>query len=104
MHIIGKVATKSALMNQKFIYKKNLERMIKICEEIGGLGVIVTHSGTCLGILLSTEDVNYDTKLLEAKKELYKIADDVFVYYSWSDQAEYTNFYSGFEGKEDKIL
>ncbi|MTI47960.1 MAG: kinase [Firmicutes bacterium] len=93
---IGRIATKSALMNQRFIYKKNLHKLIEICEEVDGLGVIVTHSGTCLGILLSTEDVNFDTKLFKVKNKLYTITDDVFVYHSWRGKLENMDFQSKF--------
>lgn len=55
---IGEVATRSALLNQKFNFKKELDAIIKFSSEIGALGVINTHSGTCLGLLIdsSTED------------------------------------------------
>jgi len=50
---IGKVATESAKLNQKHNFKTHLDRIIQISEEKQAFGVINTHSGTCLGILVT---------------------------------------------------
>lgn len=49
---VGRVATACARMNQILRRKRALEPMVRICEEVGGLGVAVAHSGTMLGVLL----------------------------------------------------
>ena len=59
---LGKVSTQSALLNQHYLPKKNLQRVIAICEEIGGLGVVITHSGSYLGILLAQQDPAFREK------------------------------------------
>ncbi|MFE0098722.1 kinase [Streptomyces sp. NPDC059009] len=56
---VGRVATRSALMNQRLRHKRTLEPMREICREVGGLGVAVGHSGTTLGILLDLADPAY---------------------------------------------
>lgn len=53
---VGRVATRSALMNQRLRYKALLEPMRQICREVGGLGVAVGHSGTTLGVLVDATD------------------------------------------------
>ena len=52
---IGFIATQSALINQRFNNKKNLIHSIGILSEIDALGIITTHSGTCIGIILNPE-------------------------------------------------
>lgn len=70
---IGKIATQSALLNQRFNLKPDLDETIKIAEHIGAYGVINTHSGTCLGILIDparcdiSEAVNLTRKLFPRK-------------------------------------
>lgn len=53
---VGRIATRSALMNQPLRHKWSLDRMREICREVGGLGIAVGHSGTTLGVLLDATD------------------------------------------------
>ncbi|MET7362337.1 kinase [Streptomyces sp. NPDC005562] len=53
---VGRIATRSALMNQRLRHKALLEPMREICREVGGLGVAVGHSGTTLGVLVDVTD------------------------------------------------
>lgn len=82
LQTIGEVATRSAILNQKLRPKKYLDQVISICEEIGGLGVAVAHSGTYIGILLSNHDEEYSLKFEQAKQRLNEISSDVYVYQS----------------------
>ncbi|WP_367045804.1 kinase [Streptomyces sp. Je 1-332] len=63
---VGRVATRSAQMNQLLRHKWTLDPMREICREVGGLGVVVAHSGTALGILLDTEDPSYTQRVSAA--------------------------------------
>lgn len=65
---LGRVATGSALMNQRLRPKRCLQQMIAACQEIGGLGVVAAHSGTVLGILLSDDDPRYIDRLAAARR------------------------------------
>ncbi|MCZ7476245.1 MULTISPECIES: GHMP family kinase ATP-binding protein [unclassified Micromonospora] len=60
---IGRVATRSAEMNQRLHPKKTLPAMVSLCEAADGLGVVVAHSGTAVGILLSPDQPDYDERL-----------------------------------------
>ena len=82
---IGDVTTRSAILNQKLKPKKFLEEVIHIQKEIDAAGVAVTHSGTCLGILLSISDPKYFNKLLVAVDRLKKLTNHVEIYHSWND-------------------
>ncbi|MEV0255772.1 kinase [Streptomyces sp. NPDC050732] len=63
---VGRIATRSALMNQPLRHKASLEPMREICREVGGLGVAVGHSGTTLGVLLDATDPAYTRRVTAA--------------------------------------
>ncbi|MEV0276926.1 kinase [Streptomyces sp. NPDC050610] len=77
---VGAVATRSARMNQALRHKKSLDAMIAVCEEMGGLGVVVGHSGTTLGILLDTADPACVGRLAAAAQACEELAGNVTVY------------------------
>lgn len=74
---IGEVTTRSAILHQNVSPKRTLNQMIDINNEINGLGVVVAHSGTYIGILISQNDEEYYTKLGMAKKLISKLSDHV---------------------------
>lgn len=80
---IGQISTRSAQMNQKLLAKRTLSKIIDINQEVEALGVIVTHSGTCIGLLLSSLCPDYQNKLQKAITLLSEIDREVNVYYSW---------------------
>ena len=53
---VGRVATRSAELNQARCHKRHLDRMTEICRDVGGLGIVVAHSGTMVGIAFSGTD------------------------------------------------
>ncbi|MEV6808885.1 kinase [Streptomyces sp. NPDC051132] len=77
---VGAVATRSALMNQVLRPKRTLEVMTGICRQVGGLGVVVGHSGTCLGVLLDTSDPSYPRRLVEAASACSEHVGNVTIY------------------------
>lgn len=77
---VGRVATRSALMNQRLRYKRSLEPMLEICREVGGLGVAVGHSGTTLGVLLDSRDPSCTRRATEAARACGELAGNVAVY------------------------
>ncbi|MFE2358450.1 kinase [Streptomyces parvulus] len=77
---VGAVATASARMNQVLRHKWSLEPMIAICREVGGLGVVVGHSGTTLGILLDTSAPDCHGRLTAAAQACQELAGNVTVY------------------------
>nr|WP_306335181.1 kinase [Streptomyces sp. KL118A] len=74
---VGRIATRSALMNQSLRHKRSLEPMRAICREVGGLGVAVGHSGTTLGILLDATDPAYTRRVTAAAQACGELADGV---------------------------
>ncbi|WP_367042234.1 kinase [Streptomyces sp. Je 1-332] len=77
---VGAVATASARMNQVLRHKRSLEPMIDICREVGGLGVVVGHSGTTLGVLLDTAAPDCHNQLAAAAQACQELAGNVTVY------------------------
>lgn len=49
--LLGRVATASARINQRFLPKPDLERLVELCLAHGGCGVQVAHSGTVAGLI-----------------------------------------------------
>ncbi|MGP3924203.1 GHMP family kinase ATP-binding protein [Streptomyces sp. 8N616] len=77
---VGEIATRSAVMNQVLRHKQLLEPMIGICADVGGLGVVVGHSGTTLGILLDTSFPAYAGRLADAAQACEQLAGNVTMY------------------------
>jgi uncharacterized protein involved in propanediol utilization len=48
---LGRVATASTLISQRFLPKPALEFLLSLCRRHGGCGVQVAHSGTVAGII-----------------------------------------------------
>lgn len=49
--LLGKVATASALINQRYLPKPLLDQLLDLCRSTGGSGVQVAHSGTVAGLI-----------------------------------------------------
>lgn len=83
LRTIGQVATRSSVMNQKLRPKATLPALLELAEEIDALGIIVAHSGTCIGLLLSPQDPQFERQMQTACERLLQVADEVTVYESW---------------------
>lgn len=57
---IGEGATTSAILNQRILFKQELDDLIKISKELNAFGVCVAHSGTVIGILLPIDFTEID--------------------------------------------
>ncbi|MEU6124005.1 kinase [Streptomyces sp. NPDC047123] len=77
---VGRVATRSALMNQPLRHKRALEPLRAVCREVGGLGVAVGHSGTTLGVLLDATDPAYTRRATDAAQACAELGGGVAVY------------------------
>lgn len=53
---IGAIATRSARLNQRFLYKSNLDRLAALGQAHGALGIQVAHSGTAMGLIFRPLD------------------------------------------------
>ena len=75
---LGRVTTRSAILNQKRSPKRYLDRMIEISKEVQALGVVVTHSGPCLGLIFPGEPT-YQKRIDRAIAALSSFSENVFV-------------------------
>jgi uncharacterized protein involved in propanediol utilization len=69
-------------MNQARCPKRYLDRMRHVCLQVGGLGVVVAHSGTVLGILISKNDPHYAGKVADAKTACQELTGAVSIDYT----------------------
>lgn len=67
---VGRITTRSAQLHQRRLPKRRLEDVLAVSAEIGGLGVGVTHSGTCLGILLDRADGQHRRRVERGRRLL----------------------------------
>lgn len=55
-NIIGEAAIRSGKINQRYLFKPELEEIISIADQNNAYGVCVAHSGTVVGLLLNHEE------------------------------------------------
>lgn len=67
---VGDVATRSAVLNQEVLPKEYLELFLDLRARHDALGVVATHSGTCLGLLLDPGSPQFPEVLPELVDEL----------------------------------
>ncbi|RRN69527.1 kinase [Peribacillus simplex] len=88
INLLGDVTTRSAELNQLLRPKVNLEKMKIIKETIGGAGIVTAHSGTYIGIIISKEDPEYQTKINNGLEELKGQGFDVDIFHSYEEHSE----------------
>ncbi|MGO8960325.1 MAG: GHMP kinase [Streptosporangiaceae bacterium] len=52
--LLGRLATASARINQRFLPKPALETLLELCLRLGGSGIQVAHSGTVAGLIFDS--------------------------------------------------
>lgn len=67
---VGDVATRSSILNQHVLPKEHLELFLDLRARYDVLGVVATHSGTCLGLLLDPGSPRHPEVLPELVGEL----------------------------------
>lgn len=48
---IAKIATRSAIINQRKFPKQHFDRLMSVCSSVGASGVCISHSGTVAGLI-----------------------------------------------------
>ncbi|NEQ52358.1 MAG: hypothetical protein F6K11_19825 [Leptolyngbya sp. SIO3F4] len=69
--LIGKVASASARINQKYLKKAELSKYESLVQDVGALGLQIAHSGTVVGIILDPCESNLKQKVKRIKSILY---------------------------------
>ncbi|MFF2378428.1 lyase family protein [Streptomyces xiamenensis] len=83
---VGRITTRSAELNERRRPRRGLAEIREICREIGGLGLVVAHSGTMLGVLLDEDDPELSRKTAWARKACAELGGEVSVYRSLPSQ------------------
>jgi len=68
--LLGRVATASARINQRYLPKPQLELLVRLCEQFGGCGVQVAHSGTVAGLIFDAQAEAVSERLARCAEEL----------------------------------
>lgn len=53
---VGRIATRSAVLNARLRPRRGFDELSHACADVGGFGLVLAHSGTMLGVLLSADD------------------------------------------------
>jgi uncharacterized protein involved in propanediol utilization len=85
---IGRIATRSAELNQQLLPKRTLAAARAAAEEIGAIGVVVAHSGPMLGLLIADDDPAHGPKCAAAREACLEIAGNASVHRALSLRAE----------------
>ncbi|HET9317302.1 MAG TPA: hypothetical protein VFQ51_17050 [Vicinamibacteria bacterium] len=71
--LCGRVATASARINQRYLPKPHFNRLEKLVESVGAVGLQVAHSGTVVGLLFEPADVAKEDRIGEARAALAEL-------------------------------
>ncbi|WP_216907564.1 GHMP family kinase ATP-binding protein [Nocardia noduli] len=80
---IGAISTHSAVKNSVLRERPHLEAVADQTRRLGALGVVIAHSGTTTGILLSDADPDHDLKLVRAQEICEGFATSISVHRTW---------------------
>lgn len=71
--LVGRVASTSARINQRYLPKPHFDRLEQLVEDAGALGLQVAHSGTVAGLLFDPADTATPEKIDYARKRLAEL-------------------------------
>jgi uncharacterized protein involved in propanediol utilization len=77
---VGEISTRSAILNQHILPKNHLDLLLDMRRRYKTLGVVATHSGTQLGLLLDPDSSNHSQSLPAIFNELSQYCPDVRVH------------------------
>ncbi|GAV38948.1 GHMP family kinase ATP-binding protein [Streptomyces acidiscabies] len=82
LETVGRVSTRSARKNTKLVARDCFDDLLRICHEVEGLGLVLAHSGTNLGILLRDDVPDHTDRLAHAQKSCEALPGSVSLYRS----------------------
>jgi uncharacterized protein involved in propanediol utilization len=68
--LIGKVASRSAALNQQHLPKPHFDAIMKISDEVGAAGLQIAHSGNRIGLIFDARHAEIFQRLTEARSLL----------------------------------
>ena len=81
---IGEVSTRSATLNQAFSKKQYFEPLLDLCARVGALGLVVAHSGTCIGLLLDPANPRFHEQKKASLEYLAHLPGETVMYQTWT--------------------
>ncbi|MCC2278221.1 kinase [Streptomyces sp. ET3-23] len=82
LRTVGAVATRSAGLNARLRPRGGFAELHALCREVDGLGLVLAHSGTMLGILLEAADPALDSKTQHVRAACTALGGEVSVHRS----------------------
>lgn len=79
LSLLGQVCTRGALLNQSRNPKRQFDHVLNIAKNNDALGVVVSHSGTMIGVMLSHYDTHFEHKEACIKAELAQVGEPLVV-------------------------
>jgi uncharacterized protein involved in propanediol utilization len=73
VELLGEVSTQSALINQKYCPKEDLNKILEIMKKTAAVGLQVAHSGTLVGLIWKNNMPGLQEKIEKAKDQLKQI-------------------------------
>lgn len=64
--LVGYVATASSRINQRYLPKPEFDRLLLLADACGAVGVQVAHSGSVVGVLFNSDDVEVESRVEKA--------------------------------------
>jgi uncharacterized protein involved in propanediol utilization len=71
--LLGRVATASARINQRFLPKPKLEPLLRLCLEHDGCGIQVAHSGTVAGLIFDPHRPGVTERVRECVRQIEEL-------------------------------
>ncbi|MEO9629263.1 MAG: hypothetical protein ABJG14_02350 [Sulfitobacter sp.] len=79
---IGAVATRSAEINESRFPKQSFSAMMDVAKAIAAHGLVTTHSGTGIALLLDRQAPGYQDQVSEALARMSRLQGDIKIYNS----------------------
>ncbi len=71
--LLGRVATASARINQRFLPKAHLEPLLELCLQHAGCGIQVAHSGTVAGLIFDPRRAGIAERIRECVRQIEQL-------------------------------
>ncbi|GAP48941.1 kinase [Streptomyces azureus] len=81
LRTVGRVATRSAELHVRTRPRAAFAPLRRACEEADGLGVVIAHSGTMLGVLLAGDDPELESKTVHLRAHCARLGGTSSLYH-----------------------
>ncbi|MFG2466168.1 kinase [Streptomyces canus] len=100
LQAVGEISTRSAEMNSTLSPREHFDDLLRICRDVGGLGLVLAHSGTNLGVLLPGDEAEQADSVEYVRKSCAAFTGSVSVYRSLGAEGHRSGELERFEDPE----